>query len=202
MIITARPLFPQGTDADCYRIQKMAQYLLCHRQVIRPFKNMEIEMKAQMQKGFTLIELMIVVAIIGILAAIALPAYQDYTTRAKVTEAMAAASACKTGVAEFIQTTGAFPTDADQAGCNAESKYVEKVEVEDLGLINVFIQGTSVADLDGQLLQLQPTTDADRTTAMADGGDAVMGWSCGTDAASTEYKYFPASCRQAILGGL
>jgi len=159
-------------------------------------------MKAQMQKGFTLIELMIVVAIIGILAAIALPAYQDYTTRAKVTEAMGAASACKTGVAEFIQTTGAFPTDAEQAGCNASSKYVEKVEVEDLGLINVFVQGTGVAALDGKLLQLQPTTDAERETAMAAGGDAIMGWSCGTDADTADYKYFPASCRQAVLGGL
>lgn len=157
-------------------------------------------MKAQ--KGFTLIELMIVVAIIGILAAIALPAYQDYTTRAKVTEVMAAASSCKTGVAEFIQTTGDFPDDEEEAGCAAESKYVAGVTVGAAGLIEVEIQGTGVTSLDGQNLQLQPTTDAARTTAMASGGDGIQGWSCGTDAAAAEYKYFPASCRQAVLGGL
>src|SRR3979490_2356607 len=76
------------------------------------------------QKGFTLIELMIVVAIIGILAAIALPAYQDYTIRAKVSEVMLAADGCKTAVSEYLQANNAFPADANAAGCGTlGSKY-------------------------------------------------------------------------------
>src|SRR5437660_1026382 len=79
--------------------------------------NWEVPLK-RIQQGFTLIELMIVVAIVGILAAIALPAYQDYTIRARVSEAAAAAGACKTGVAEFFASKASLPTDTAQAGCS------------------------------------------------------------------------------------
>ena len=72
----------------------------------------------KVQQGFTLIELMIVVAIIGILAAIAIPAYQDYTVRSKVTELINAAGVCKTSVAEYYQTKGAMPADVTAAGCS------------------------------------------------------------------------------------
>src|SRR6476620_2291070 len=71
----------------------------------------------KVQQGFTLIELMIVVAIIGILAAIAIPAYQDYTVRSKVTELINAAGVCKTTVAEYYQSKGAMPANETQAGC-------------------------------------------------------------------------------------
>jgi len=157
----------------------------------------------QVQKGFTLIELMIVVAIIGILAAIALPAYQDYTVRSKISEAMLALDGCKIGVAEFLQSNNAFPADANAAGCNTTStKYVTGLAVNNAsGAITVTIQGTGSA-ADGDTLTLQPTSDAARTTALAAAGTAIQGWSCGTSGGATHYKYFPAGCRQAVLGGL
>jgi type IV pilus assembly protein PilA len=160
-------------------------------------------MLKQVQKGFTLIELMIVVAIIGILAAIALPAYQDYTIRSKISEVMIAASACKTGVSEFIQSNGVIPADVDAAGCSRQqTKYVESITVAAPGVITVAVQGTGNAAADAATLILQATADAARTTALTDGTTPIQGWSCGTSAAAANYKYFPASCRQAVLGGL
>src|SRR5580765_6232138 len=94
----------------------------------------------KLQKGFTLIELMIVVAIVGILAAIALPAYQDYTIRARVSEAAAAAGACKTAVAEFYASNATLPTDTAQAGCSgttAATQFVTSTTVGTSGVITV-----------------------------------------------------------------
>jgi type IV pilus assembly protein PilA len=162
-------------------------------------------MKA-VQKGFTLIELMIVIAIIGILAAIALPAYQDYTIRAKVSEAMLAADGCKTAVSEYLQTNNSFPADANTAGCETTaSKYVNTLAVSATDAsITVTIQGTGSA-ADTQTLILQPTSDTARKVAISITAGVmtpVLSWSCGTNAAATAFKYFPATCRQAVLGGL
>jgi len=74
-----------------------------------------------LQQGFTLIELMIVVAIVGILAAIALPAYQDYVIRSKMSEGVAAIAACKTSISEYVATKNAWPSNADTAGCSTLS---------------------------------------------------------------------------------
>jgi type IV pilus assembly protein PilA len=162
-------------------------------------------MKKSMQKGFTLIELMIVVAIIGILAAVALPAYQDYTARSKISEVMLQVGSCKGAVSEFIQANGTFPADADEAGCNsaAETKYMAAgMTVGALGLITSGDIQNVATGADTFSIIMQPTTDAARTAAMAAATDAILGWSCGTDALAADYKFFPAPCRQAILGGL
>ncbi|SHH52606.1 pilin [Massilia sp. CF038] len=160
----------------------------------------------KIQAGFTLIELMIVVAIIGILAAVALPAYQDYTARAKVTEVNLQVGACKGAVSEFIQTNAKFPTDAEQAGCSkdVQTKYMAGGITVDstTGKITSGLIRNVATGADGKSIILQPTTDDKRTKPMTTAADAILGWSCGTDAATKDYKFFPATCRQAVLAGL
>jgi len=158
-------------------------------------------MKAQMQKGFTLIELMIVVAIIGILAAIALPAYQDYTNRAKMTEVLTFASAGRTAVAEYFQSTGTLPANNTEAGldvtpANISSDYVTSVTIGTGGVVTVEIEGTGVSALDNGNVQLTPRTNAG-TALPTDGSySGPLTWLC-EPSANTLNKYFPASCRKS-----
>ena len=139
------------------------------------------------QKGFTLIELMIVVAIIGILAAIAIPAYQDYITRSKVTELVTAASACKTSVSEYAQTLNTLPADLDSAGCvNNTTQYVGELDVTD-GEITV----TATAAVGGSA-----GTNGTNTYVLTPSFNATAGtveWRC--DDSTIESKYLPANCR-------
>jgi len=161
-------------------------------------------MKRSVQAGFTLIELMIVVAIIGILAAVALPAYQQYTKKAKMAEVVLAASACRTTITEVIQTTTstALP-GAGNWGCEsstASSKYVASIATAaTTGLISVTTVAGSFNDtqIDGLVLTLSPRTAAGAAIANADIGTAVASWRCGspTDGTTINAKYLPGSCR-------
>jgi len=140
------------------------------------------------QQGFTLIELMIVVAIIGILAAIALPAYQDYTARSQMSEAMSLASGAKTAVTEFYQSNGSWPPSQTSAGLSAATsitgKYVAQVAVTaNTGVITATMKaGAPVATgVRSATLVLTPT----------DRGGAIE-WACTSGAAA---KFVPSSCR-------
>ena len=137
-------------------------------------------MKRQIQAGFTLIELMIVVAIIGILAAVALPAYQDYTIRAKTSEVILAASSAKNGVAEHVNLYSALPTAASYVPESQASKYVSTVTWNG-SIITATAQGET--KITGSTITLTPTLTA---------ASNQVNWQC---AGTIDGKYRPASCK-------
>jgi type IV pilus assembly protein PilA len=159
-------------------------------------------MKRTVQQGFTLIELMIVVAIIGILAAVALPAYQDYTKRAKMSEVILAASACRTTVTEVYQSAGStaqIPA-ANSWGCESASqttKYVSSIATDGTGKITVTATGFGDTNIDNKVVTLRPMKDATNPMAATDAGKAVYGWRCGNtgDGTTIAAKFLPGSCR-------
>jgi type IV pilus assembly protein PilA len=147
----------------------------------------DFHMKRTLQKGFTLIELMIVVAIIGILAAVALPAYQDYTVRAKMSEVILAASACRTSITEVYQTNNAASLPAaGKWGCEssvATTKYVSTIATNASGAIQVAVNNTNLPQVSGNVI-LVPTLN----------GVNVSGWLCGPSTSAIA-KFLPGSCR-------
>ena len=139
------------------------------------------------QQGFTLIELMIVVAIIGILAAIAIPAYQDYTIRAQVSEGLNLSGGAKAAVTEYFQDRGVMPGDNTTAGLeaagNIQGKYVESVTVGANGVITVDYGNEAHTVIAPNSIRLSPST--------ANAGSVA--WDC--DSVAIQNKHLPAACR-------
>ena len=137
------------------------------------------------QSGFTLIELMIVIAILGILLAIAIPAYSDYAIRAKISEGLMLSTMAKSNVAETRAQSGNWPNDNTSAGMptNIQSTYVQSITVSGNGLITITFRNVDNA-VDGRTVELEPTME----------GMSVISWFC-RPAAGLETRFLPARCR-------
>ncbi len=162
---------------------------------------MNTDQRRRDQSGFTLIELMIVVAIIGILAAIALPAYQDYTKRAKLTEVILAASGCRASVSEIYQASSSNPwPGAGSFGCEiasgSGSKYVTSVVTDTTGKITATARNIDANNIDGKTIDLTPWVAGAPALGATQAGQPIQQWKCGPGATSPiPAKYLPGSCR-------
>ena len=157
-----------------------------------------MQIKRVIQKGFTLIELMIVVAIIGILAAVALPAYQDYTIRARVSEVMLAASSCRTMVSDNVQTSQSTTLDLADTCPFSPTKFVASGSVSSAGVITVAGSETTLkgdTTSTANAIQLAPFLNG-TPLATSNPGVTITEWRCGPAATNgMPKKYLPGSCK-------
>ena len=164
-------------------------------------------MKRTLQKGFTLIELMIVVAIIGILAAVALPAYQDYTVRARVSEVILAASSCRIAITDTVQNAPVADASAALAtACSVTAtKMVKSGSSDGDGVIAVIAEETNVkgdVSATANAIQLRPYVSVGGAIRLlegtTDGSLTIYEWRCGPGATNPiNPKYLPGSCKAA-----
>lgn len=161
-----------------------------------------MKLKRTLQKGFTLIELMIVVAIIGILAAVALPAYQDYTVRARVSEVILAASSCRTSITETVQTApGVNVASAIPASCNiTPTRMVESGFANDNGVITIIGNATNIGGgvtATTNQIRLVPIVSGQPLVGTTGGGSVIQSWNCGPNTTTNPMnaRFLPGSCR-------
>jgi len=158
-------------------------------------------MKRSMQQGFTLIELMIVVAIIGILAAVALPAYQDYTVRSRVSEVILAASSCRTTITDTVANSpNTNISSVLSNGCNViATKMVKSATVDGNGVITVVGNETNLkgdTDSTHNSIDMKPYISGTALNGANDGGKTITEWKCGPSSTNPlPTKYLPGSCK-------